>query len=104
MTENIETDSAVCALIYKAIRDTETKSSKVNYITVQNMLNLYRQSCEGVKDISSLVVDINSAIDVLGQFKNSDYTIEEVKKITKDSIDPSSVKLVEDQLKNERTF
>ena len=54
--------------------------------------------------MNSLIVDINAAQDVLQEFKESDYTISEVKNIAKDNIDPSNVKMVEDMLKDEKTF
>lgn len=105
MSDSIETNSAVCAILYKAIRDSETKFSFADYNMVQKMLSFYKDSClEAKKDMNSLIVDINAAQDVLQEFKESDYTISEVKNIAKDNIDPSNVKMVEDMLKDEKTF
>lgn len=98
--DTIETDSAVCALIYKAIRDAEKRNPiSINYSNVQNVLDYYLEACDGQKDISSLVADIHNAKNILTQFKDNDYTIMQVKKIAEDAIEPSQVRLVEEQQK-----
>ena len=104
MTKNsdiLEIESPVCALIFRAIRDSEkrSKTSIISYSDVQNVLSYYKDACVGQKDISSLVVDIDRAKSVLTQFKASDYSIMQVKKITEDAIEPSQKKLIEEQIR-----
>ena len=97
--ETVETTNAVCSLLYKAIRDTETTKKVVNHEEVQKMLDLYKEECKNAKNISSLVVDIMNAKSVLKEFEKNNYTIEEVKQNIKQVMRDSEIKLVEEQVR-----